>query len=142
MVNREGEVAFLDWEAAEPQGMPLWDMFYFLRTYGVWASRAAGTRDTVKSFTQHFLADAPLGQMLRDATGRYCERVGLARELVEPLFYTCWMHRSLKEATRLPEARLQQGHYLRLLGLCIERRYTPALQRLFAYSDDEEGGKR
>src|SRR5262249_34408230 len=40
-VTPSERVAFLDWEAAEPHGMPLWDLFYFVRTYGAWAMRAS-----------------------------------------------------------------------------------------------------
>jgi len=42
------------------------------------------------------------------------------------------MHRALKEATRLPAERLERGHYVSLLRLCIDRRSAPALRRLFA----------
>ena len=63
------------------------------------------------------------------------QRAGLT---VEPLFYTCWMHRALKEATRLPPEHLEEGHYLRLLRLCIERRSAPALRRLFAQPADAD----
>ena len=67
---------------------------------------------------------------MAEATARYCERVGLAPELVEPLFYTCWMHRGLKEATRLTAAQLSRGHYFNVLRACIEQR--EALAPLFA----------
>ena len=33
--NEDGRVVFLDWEAAEARGMPLWDLFYFLRSFAV-----------------------------------------------------------------------------------------------------------
>jgi len=132
LVTPGGRVAFLDWEAAEPQGMPLWDLFYFVRSYGVWVSRAAGTRDSLKSFAEQFLAESALSPRLIDATRRYCEQSGLSKDMVEPLFYTCWMHRALKEATRLPPDRLESGHYVNLLRLCIDRRDAPSLRRLFA----------
>jgi hypothetical protein len=132
MVNRAGRVAFLDWEAAEPRGMPLWDLFYFMRAYGAWSSRRAGTTDSLKSFGQHFLEGSALNALFIEATARYCDRSGLSKELIEPLFYTCWMHRALKEATRLPAARLERGHYVSLLRLCIDQRGAPALRHLFA----------
>src|SRR5262249_12489162 len=44
-VTPNEQVAFLDWEAAEQQGMPLWDLFYFVRTYGAWAMRAGNSGD-------------------------------------------------------------------------------------------------
>jgi hypothetical protein len=126
-----GNVAFLDWEAAELRGMPLWDVFYFLRSFGVFLARARGTRDALKAFEQQFLRDGESSLLLAGTVDRYCERTGLDRPLVEPLFHTCWLHRSLKEATRLTPDRLQQGHYVRLLRLGIDRRASAPLRRVF-----------
>ena len=50
-------------------------------------------------------------------------------ELVEPLFYTCWMHRALKESTRLTAGDLERGHYFSVLRASIKRR--EALASLF-----------
>ena len=132
VVTRSGRVAFLDWEAAEPQGLPLWDLFYFLRSYCVGAARARGTRNRLAGFAQHFLAESPLSQLVIESTRRYCERIALPAPLVEPLFHTCWMHRALKESTRLTPAKLESGHYVSLLRLCIEQRDAPTLNRLFS----------
>jgi len=131
MVTPRGRVAFLDWEAAETAGMPLWDLFYLMRAYGVLASRRAGTRNMLQGFAEQYLHDTPIGALLVEATTRYCTRIGLPADLVEPLFYTCWMHRALKEATRLAPAELDRGHYVNLLRLCIDQRTTSALQRIF-----------
>jgi hypothetical protein len=135
LATPEGRAAFLDWEAFEEQGMPLWDLFYFMRSYGVWSARKAGG-DSLKAFSQQLLADTALGKLLVEVTERYCARSGLSPELVEPLFHTCWMHRALKEATRLPTERLEHGHYVSLLRLCIEQRNAPTLRRLFAMRAD------
>jgi SAM-dependent methyltransferase len=132
MVLPTGCVAFLDWEAAEQTGMPLWDLFYFMRAYGVLASRRLGIRDMTKGFAEQFVHETPIATLLIESTRRACDRLGLPMVLVEPLFYTCWMHRALKEATRLEANKLDQGHYVSLLRLCIEQRDTSALQRLFS----------
>jgi hypothetical protein len=134
VVTQSGRPGFLDWEAAEPNGMPLWDLFYFLRSYGVAVSRAAGTHDPTESFVRHYLEESDLGVMLVDAVRLVCERTRLDPALVEPLFYTCWMHRALKEATRLQPDRLESGTYVRLLRLCAARRDAPGLRRLFSLS--------
>jgi hypothetical protein len=131
MLRPTGQPVFLDWEAAEPQGMPLWDLFYFMRSYGVWAARLSGTRDSLKGFSRQFLVDSALSRFLIEATDSYCQRSGLPHSLVEPLFFTCWMHRALKEATRLTPTKLEDGHYVNLLRLCIEQRNSAALRRLF-----------
>ena len=67
---------------------------------------------------------------VRSWVTRYREATDLDPELVEPLFYTCWMHRALKEATRLHPARLEEGHYASLLFRCIEQRDMPGMRRL------------
>jgi hypothetical protein len=132
LVTPGGRPAFLDWEAGEPLGMPLWDLFHFLRSYGLQVSRKAGTRDPLKSFTQLFLEQSAVHRLLIDATSRFKSRTGLAAELIEPLFYTCWMHRALKEAATLPPDRLDQGRYIGILRLAIERRDAPGLLELFS----------
>jgi hypothetical protein len=132
MVTPNGRVGVLDWEACEQHGMPLWDLFYFLRSYGVWASRVTGTRDQLTGYAQQFFAASPLGEMSAAAVARFCERTGLAGELVEPLFFTCWMHRALKESTRLQPGRVGNGHYVQLLRRCLQERQSSGLRRLFS----------
>lgn len=131
-VTRAGRVAFLDWESAEPQGMPLWDLFYFMRSYATWVARSSAKKDSLLAFRQQLLSEGPLAEVIVEATAQYCRQIAVAPELVEPLFYTCWMHRALKQATSLPVQRLNGGHYVNLLRLTIEQRESsPTLQRLF-----------
>ncbi len=131
LVSESERVIFLDWEAGEAHGIPLWDLFYFMKTFGSWISRTQGSHDGLANFARHFLMASPLGQLQAEVVRRYCCSVGLEPALVEPLFYTCWMHRALKECTRLPEASLQNGHYFNLLRLCIARRDSPGFRALF-----------
>ena len=132
LVTGDGRPAFLDWEAAESRGMPLWDLFHFVRSYGLAVSRADGTRDRQASFEEHFLAGSALTGVLVDATARFCARTRLSPSLVEPLFYVCWMHRAVKEAATLPPEGLEASKYLGILRLALERRDSPGLERLFA----------
>ncbi len=129
-VRADGRVVFLDWEAAEEQGMPLWDLFYFLRSY-VLLGRVRGVQRRLESFSATFLTDSPLSALVRQAVEEYCIRVGLHPSLVEPLFFTCWMHRALKESARLHPERLDEGRFLALLRHCIPQRESPGLRRLF-----------
>jgi SAM-dependent methyltransferase len=132
LITPDGRPGFLDWEAAEPLGMPLWDLFHFLRSYGVIVSRAAGTRDPLRSFGEQLLDQSALGLLLVEATRRFCAQSGLARELVEPLFYVCWIHRALKEAATRPPHRLGQGRYINVLRMAMARCDAPGLRHLFA----------
>jgi hypothetical protein len=132
LVTGDGRPAFLDWEAAEPRGMPLWDLFHFLRSFSLQVSQRAGTRDPLQSFAEQFLEQSDVHGLLVDATSRFRSRTGLAADLVEPLFYTCWMHRALKEAATLPPGRLDQGRYVGILRLALEQREAPGLRALFS----------
>ncbi len=121
MVTPEGRTAFLDWEAAEPSGLPLFDLFYLVRTVGLVAPGADVTRDHARGFARAFLADTPLRSLLVTATRRYAATVGVPHEAVEPLWALTWMHRALKEATRLPAGRLDQGHFVNVLRESLAR---------------------
>jgi hypothetical protein len=134
MVTREGRPAFLDWEAADPEGVPLWDIFHFLRSFGLAISRRMGRSDPIRSFTEQVLADSDLSRLIVQTTTRFCAATALRPELVEPLFYLCWMHRALKEAPRLHPARLDTGRYVNVLRRAIDQRDAPGLRRLFSLS--------
>jgi hypothetical protein len=86
----------------------------------------------MRSFEEQLLGDSELGRLLAQKTSRYCAETGLATELVEPLFYLCWVHRALREATRLHPHHLDRGRYVNLLRVSIERRESPGLRRLFS----------
>jgi Phosphotransferase enzyme family len=130
LMTPDGRPAFLDWEAAEPHGIPLWDLFYAARSVGIGVARASGTRSSLDAFAEQYLADGPLSRALADDVGRHCAHIDLDPALVGPLFFTCWMHRALKEAARLEPHRLATGRYARLLRLCLQRRDAPGLTRL------------
>jgi len=131
LVTPEGRIGVLDWESAEPQGMPLWDLLHFWRAYVALASRAAGEHDPLRGYGRHFLAESPLSPVIVESVRRYVERVGLAPQAVEPLYYTCWLHRALKQATTLPPSKLAEGYYFRLLRQSIAQRAAPTLGELF-----------
>ncbi|MGI8874160.1 MAG: hypothetical protein ACR2KP_07515, partial [Egibacteraceae bacterium] len=93
--------------------------------------RKGWRRDALGAFEQQFLRRSPFSALLARRTAGLCERVGVEPGLVEPLFYTCWMHRALKEARTLPESRVHDGHYVRLLRRCIDARQSPGLREVF-----------
>ncbi len=132
LVTPRGDAVFVDWESAEPDGMPLWDLFYFLRSYVVSAARAGAQHDRLAGFAAHFIEQGALSDALVTAVRHYREQVGLSGEAAEALFYTCWLHRALKQSTMLsPERVDRDSHYANLLRLCLDRRDGPTLRRLF-----------
>lgn len=132
LVTPDGRVALLDWESAEPRGVPLWDLFYFLRSYAVNAARAEGFADRETGLARYLFAESALGHLVVEVTRAYCAQVQVPTQLIEPLYYTCWMHRALKQSTLLDPARLAQGPYVRLLMRSIAERDAPTLRALFS----------
>ena len=132
LADVDGSIRFLDWEAADPAGVPLWDLLYFLRSFGVTVSRARGTDDALAAYRRLLVDASDLSRIQAEAVHRSAERIGLASSLIEPLFHTCWMHRAVKQAARLPRWKLRRGHYHRLLIAGIEGRDAPGLRALFA----------
>ena len=130
LVGEDGRVAFLDWEAAETHGVPLWDTFHLARSYAVIAGRRSGERDAMRAIERVLFAETPVNAMIAGVVERYRERLGIAPALVEPLFHLSWVHRALKEATRLAPARLDSGHYISLARRGIALAGTPPLRRL------------
>ena len=121
--------------------MPLWDLFYFLRSYALDIARAGGVNDGLQGFTQQILADTPLSRLVVETVHDYCQAIDLPTTVVLPLFYTCWMHRALKEATRLPVSKVDSGRFVNLLRLCIDQHNAPTLQRLGQLSVTQTGIK-
>jgi SAM-dependent methyltransferase len=133
---REAGVTFLDWEAGEPAGLPLWDLFYLARSYGSWMFRLRGHHDSLESATHNFFRLSPFNRFLKKIIDFYCVQVDLYRELARPLFFVCWMHRALKETTRLTPELLSNGHYINLLRLSIANHDAPGLRHML---DSDKG---
>jgi hypothetical protein len=126
-----GSVGLVDWEASDPEGMPLWDVLHFLWAYIASSEGARNDRTQGRCFERHFFGDSEFHRMVLDAVAGYSRDVGIDTALIEPLFYTCWMHRAIRESIRLEPDRLDRGRYVGLLRMCIEGRQRQGLQRLF-----------
>jgi hypothetical protein len=132
LVDEAGRVAFLDWESGERHGLPLWDLAHFQCSFGAWAARREGARRRLAASVRHFATPTPLQARFTAQIADLAAVVELPRPMIRPLFYTCWMHRTLKEATRRTPATLDRGLYRRLLRELIRRRDEPAMRRLLA----------
>ena len=83
----ENRVGVVDWELAEQHGLPLHDLAYFL-TYATFAlRRPADTTAQVAAFHDAFFAR---GGWARARVEAYARDLALDRELLTPLFVSCW----------------------------------------------------
>ncbi len=64
------------------------------------------------------------------------DAAGVPAALVPALFLACWMHRAPKEAIRLPAAKVETGHCVGLLRLCLDRAADAGLRRVLGVVGD------
>jgi hypothetical protein len=132
LVDDAGRVAFLDWESAERSGLPLLDLVHLQFSFGSWAARRSGTPRRLAAAMRHFATPTALQARFTEEIADLSRAVDLPREMIEPMFFTAWMLRALKEATRRRPATLERGLYRRLLRELLARRDEPPLRRLLA----------
>jgi len=100
VIGADGRITVLDWESACLEGLPAWDLFYFLVHYGFMVHGAAGPDDQLRSFSETFGSITGFGAIAREAVRRYVDAVGLEREWLSPLMAACWAHHAHAEAAR------------------------------------------
>lgn len=131
LVNDANRVIVIDWESGEPQGMPMWDLLYFYRTFASWVARQSGENDPQKNFAAHFLLDSPINRLMAAQFHHFAAEIQLDPALIRPLFYTCWMHRALKESMRLSPEQMAGGTFVNILRMCIREKNAPGLRAIF-----------
>ncbi len=131
LAHRDGTVGFLDWESFEPDGLPMWDTFRVLQSAVLKLPRGRLPRRRLQILSDHFFAEGRYSGLIVDAVRRYRERIGIAPELVEPLFTFCWIYRALKESARRQPDDVANGHYARFARRIIASPTSPTLRRLY-----------
>jgi Phosphotransferase enzyme family len=130
LVSERGKVLLVDWESADLRGLPLWDSCYFFRGYATTASRRRGVRDRERAATRHLVSGSALGDRWVAALAGQAAALALPRAVVPALVYGCWVHRALKEATRLPPERLDRSLSVRLLRAMLADRGPGTLAKV------------
>lgn len=82
-----GGAGVVDWELAEPHGLPAGDLFFFLSYVALARARARSVRQEVAAFADAFFGPRAWA---RGEVLAYAERIGLAEALLTPLFVACW----------------------------------------------------
>jgi Phosphotransferase enzyme family len=117
--------ALLDWESAEPDGLPGLDLVYFLANAAFVLDGAIEGGTTRESYRRLLDPATPYGAVAAAVTARYGEALGLDPEAMPALRLICWMvHcRSDHEHLRLEAAREPTPDELArapFLGLLLE----------------------
>ena len=82
-----GEVGVVDWELAEPQGLPAVDLFFFLSYLAFVRNRAETLEDYLGAFHEAFFGPEAWA---REYIARYRSTLRLPSAALKPLFIACW----------------------------------------------------
>lgn len=106
---RSGGPGVVDWEQADPRGLPICDLFFFLAYAAFALHRSREKENHLAAIQQAFFR--------RDSWARpyieeYAERFQLAGSVLAPLFVLCWFRYLVGQLMRLsaapdPQARIQ-----------------------------------
>lgn len=129
VLDGSGEPALLDWESAEPQGLPGLDLVYFLANSAFVIEGALESGHTLDAYRRLLDPATPSGQVFARCASRYCERLGLDPDAFDRLRTLCWIVHSRSDRLHLeldagapPDARaLGAGLYLNLLREDLRR---------------------
>ncbi|MCX6044535.1 MAG: aminoglycoside phosphotransferase family protein [Chloroflexi bacterium] len=121
MVTKTGELGVVDWELAEPGGLPAVDLFFLLTLASPAWRRAKRGSDYVTAFHETFFGPKAWA---RPYIKRYVASMALAPELLNPLFVLCWSRYVMRLVTRLHDVEdAQQGLGDETLGWLRSNRY-------------------
>ena len=139
LLTPDSRLGILDWEAAESDGLPLWDLFHLLRSYATLATSNWLPQRSLRLARSQLVDGSTLTVTFAAAVAAYREALGLRAEIVEPLYHLGWVHRAVKEASRLTPDRLSRGHYVRLLRSGMSEGATGGLDLLVGGGERRAG---
>jgi hypothetical protein len=98
LVTPAGEIAVLDWESADVDGLPALDLLYYLAYAGFNVDRASDRERRVASFRRSLDVVTPTGAIRRDCLARYCGALGLDPAQLAPLRALVWLIHAQSDA--------------------------------------------
>jgi hypothetical protein len=129
LVDRSGAPAVVDWESAEPDGLPGVDLAYFLTYASLFHDRAPELPAALASYQRSLDPATSTGRVVAECESLYCERLGLAPTVLAPLRLLCWVVHcrsefrlaELEAAGAPAHERLSRGLFLALFRSELRR---------------------
>jgi hypothetical protein len=96
-----GKLGVLDWESAEPAGLPAMDLIYYLAYLGLYLDAARGAVESRQSYRRSLDPSTFTGSVRREMIAEYAAALGLDLEAVSLLRTLVWMLHSHSEYRRM-----------------------------------------
>jgi Phosphotransferase enzyme family len=87
----DGTPSLLDWESAEPRGLPGLDLCYFLANASFVLEGALESGDSRGAYARMLDPSTPTGEVYAACAARYCEQLGLEESAFLRLRALCWL---------------------------------------------------
>jgi hypothetical protein len=131
LLTDRGVPVLLDWESAEPNGLPVLDLVYFLSNAAFVLESALELGRTPQSYRALLAPGTRTGRVAESCLSRYCQSLGLDRSDVPALRLLTWLVHSRSDFRHLelePEAAPTPSALRRspFLGLVEEELRSPA----------------
>jgi hypothetical protein len=91
LVTPAGELAVLDWESAEVDGLPVLDLLYYLTYASFNVDRAYDTDTRLASYHRSLDPSTRTGAVRRECLARYLDALGLEETAMAPLRVLLWL---------------------------------------------------
>ena len=104
LMSRGGELSVVDWESAEPDGLPVMDLWYGLTYLAFYRSGAMGSGDYVDAYRSLLDAHTVSGAIAADTLLAYLSATRVSKDSVRPLRLLCWMLHSRSEYRQMRRA--------------------------------------
>ena len=101
LLTPSNDLAVVDWESAELDGLPGLDLIYFLTNLCFSFDGARRTGRYRESYRSMLDPTSPRGALARRCLDLYCDRVGLGADSLRPLRILTWLVHSRAEFDRL-----------------------------------------
>jgi hypothetical protein len=103
LLTPEGELAVVDWESAEVDGLPALDLVYFLVNSCFSLDRARRSGRYRESYRRMLDPSTETGSVYASCVDLYCRRVGIDPSSIPVLRLLTWLVHSRSDYTRLYE---------------------------------------
>jgi Phosphotransferase enzyme family len=122
MLTGDGQPALLDWESAEPRGLPGLDLIYFLANAVFRMESAYGRGRARESYARLLDPATAIGSVAAECMGRYGSAVGISEDALARLRLLCWIvhcrsdyrHLEMEAAGRPSREALRDAMFLGL----------------------------
>jgi aminoglycoside phosphotransferase (APT) family kinase protein len=91
LVSPSGDLAVVDWESAEPRGLPGLDLVYFLAHASFFVEGTMGSGREPATYAAMLEPSSVTGEVFLECASRYADRTGIDEAALVPLRLLAWM---------------------------------------------------